>query len=326
MSKVQPLLEKQTTWMRKPISAGEYLAVTLRFLATGETYASLEYQFRISKSTLSIMVPHVCNLICQVLQNDYLSCPSTEDEWLWVSDQFCDKWQFPNCIGAGDGKHIRLRAPGHSGTEYFNYKGFYSLVLMAFVGPNYEFLFIDVGCQGSLSDGGIFRRTKLCEKLENNTLNIPGAKALPQNPDPIFEDTTYVKVDHYFVCDDAFSLDRHIMKPYAKRQLTDEQRIFNYRLSRARRISENAFGILAVRFRVLYSMLCIAPERATSVVLACCALHNMLLKKSAGTYAPTGTSDNDSEGHFVPGSSKERYSSNAKDMRDFLCNGAGSVP
>ena len=76
-----------------------------------------------------------------------------------VIDVFWERWQFPNCLGAGDGKHIRLRCPSNSGSEFYNFKGFYSPVLMAFVGPNNEFLFMDVGCQGLLSDGGIFRRT-----------------------------------------------------------------------------------------------------------------------------------------------------------------------
>lgn len=147
--------------MRKPISAAEYLAATLRFLATGESYSSLEFQFRISKSTLSNMIPYVCNVIYTVLKDDYLACPQSELEWLNIAKEFQDRWQFPNCLGAGDGKHIRLLCPSNSGSEYYNYKGYYSLVLMAFVGPEYQFLFVDVGCQGSISDGGVFCKTSV---------------------------------------------------------------------------------------------------------------------------------------------------------------------
>ena len=331
--------------MRAPITAEEYLSVALRFLATGESYASLAYQFRMSTSTLCYMVPYTCKVIYQVLCTEYLHCPNTEEEWLVISQQFESRWQFPNCIGAGDGKHIRIRCPANSGSEYFNYKGFFSLVLLAFVGPDYRFLYIDVGCQGSASDGGVFRNTSLWKALNDGTLNLPQPKTLPQSPDLLFENNPDLKIEHFFVCDDAFPLGIHLMKPYSKRKLTEEQRIFNYRLSRARRISENAFGIMSVRFRVLYSMMCLNAENATQVTLACCALHNMLMVKASSIYAPPDTFDHE----FLNGKeqlgtwrknaektnftalpkTKERCSRNAEEMRNLLCeyvNGPGAIP
>ena len=172
--------------MRKPISADEYLSVTLRFVATGENYASLEYQFRMSESILSTMVPYVCRVIYNVSKDEYFTCPRNETEWLEIAQAFEDQWQMPNCLGDGDGKHICIKCPKNNGSEYFNHKGYYSLVLMAFVDSNYRFIFADVGRQGSVSDGGVFRRTSLWKALEDKKLNIPPPKALPQNPDPIF--------------------------------------------------------------------------------------------------------------------------------------------
>ena len=84
--------------------------------------------------------------------------------------------------------YIRIKCPKNSGAEYFSYKCYCSLVLMAFVESNYRFNFADVGSQGSVSDGGVFRRTSLWKALEDKTLNIPPPKALPQNRNPIFED------------------------------------------------------------------------------------------------------------------------------------------
>lgn len=69
------------------------------------------------------------------------------------------------------------------------------------------------------------------------------------------------------MCDDAFPLGTNLKKPYSKSRLTDEKRVFNYRLPRERRVSENAFGILAARFRVLYTMMCLDPKKARNVVL-----------------------------------------------------------
>ena len=66
------------------------------------------------------------------------------------------------------------------------------------------------------------------------------------------------------------------MRPFPGRGISKEQQIFNYRLSRARRIVENAFGILAARWRVYHSKIAILPERVNSIVKATCALHNFL--------------------------------------------------
>ena len=106
----------------KPISAEEYLSVTLRFVATGENYASLGYQFRMSESILSTMVPYVCRVIYNVSKDEYFTCPRNETEWLEIAQAFEDQWQMPYCLGAGDGKRIRIKCPQNSGYEYFNYK------------------------------------------------------------------------------------------------------------------------------------------------------------------------------------------------------------
>lgn len=104
--KARLLLTEQSTSMRKPITAEEYLSVTLRFLATGESFASLGYKFRNSRSTLGQMIPFVCNVIYNVLKPEFLKCPDTEAGWFRVVQDFAEKWQFPNCVGPGDGTHI----------------------------------------------------------------------------------------------------------------------------------------------------------------------------------------------------------------------------
>ena len=81
-------MTKKVTSMRAPITAEEYLAVALHSLATGESYTSLAYQFRISASTLCYMIPYTCKVIYQVLCAEYLHCPNTEEEWLILSQQF----------------------------------------------------------------------------------------------------------------------------------------------------------------------------------------------------------------------------------------------
>ena len=71
--------------------------------------------------------------------------PSTEEEWRAIAEEFNDRWQYPNCIGAMDGKHVAIHAPAHSGSLYHNYRQFYSIVLLAVVDANYKFILVDVG-------------------------------------------------------------------------------------------------------------------------------------------------------------------------------------
>ena len=107
--KVSPLIIKQDTIKRDSIAPQQCLAVTLRFLATRESFTSLEFHFMISRSTLSMLIPTVCQAIYQVLCHEYFKCPSTSEEWLMIAKVFEDRWNLPNRIGAGDGKHIRMK-------------------------------------------------------------------------------------------------------------------------------------------------------------------------------------------------------------------------
>jgi hypothetical protein len=94
--------------------------------------------------------------------------PHTENEWLQVSTEYDRKWNFPHCLGVMDGKHVALQDPTNSASDYFNYKVFLSIVLLALVDADYCFLYADVGCQGRISDGGVFRNTILFQKIESN--------------------------------------------------------------------------------------------------------------------------------------------------------------
>lgn len=276
-TKLEPLLKKCDTQMRNAISPREQLAVTLRFLATGETYTSLQYQFRINKGTICQIIPRVCEAISETLSYEYIKCPNSVQQWEDIAQKFWTKWQLPNSLGAIDGKHVRILHPPGSGSDYFNYKGFFSIVLLAIVGAKSEFIYADVGCQGRISDGGVLRNTDFFKALEQKKLNIPQPAELPID-DVNYEDWRPI-IPYYFVGDDAFSLSEHLMKPYPNRGQSESQRIFNYRLSRARRVSENAFGILSSKFRVFLSTLCVKPEYATSIVHAALALHKFLLCK-----------------------------------------------
>lgn len=172
--------------------------------------------------------------------------------------------------------------PPHSGSLYYNYKGYYSIVLFALVSANYEILYIDIGTEGRISDSGIWSCCALQDHLSNGSLNIPDPEPLPN---------TTVPVPYHFIGDDAFPLGENLMKPYGHRHLEPEQCVFNYRLSRARRTVENVFGIMASRFRLLHTEIRVKLKTTRRVVTAMCILHNILNRRNASVYIPSGSID-----------------------------------
>lgn len=197
--------------------------------------------------------------------------PNSEEEWLEIASDFEVKWQFPHCLGAIDGKHVRIIPPPGSGSFYFNYKNTHSIVLMAIAKANCEFIYCDIGTNGRVSDGGVINNTMFYEKLVAGDLKIP-------KPELVTDSQTVL--DYVFVGDEAFALRPDIMKPYSREALNNDRRIFNYRLSRARRVVENTFGILASRFRIFHTAMNFDVDKIETIVLASCALHNYLIKKS----------------------------------------------
>ena len=110
------------------------------FLAHGDSYGSLANRFRLGTSTIHGIIPETCNAIYQVLQPIVLKEPDATD-WARIERGFWRRWDFPNCIGAIDGKHCMIQSPPNSGSLYYNYKGYFSLVLMALVDHQYKFTY-----------------------------------------------------------------------------------------------------------------------------------------------------------------------------------------
>ena len=140
VEKLSPRLRKQSTFMREPIQVGLKLAVTLRFLATGNSYKSLQYSFRVETSTICKFIPEVCKAIIAVYMEEVLHCPKSEKDWKEVAAGFTSRCNYHNSLGAVDGKHIVTKKPLNAGSYYYNYKDFHSIVLMAVVDATYKFL------------------------------------------------------------------------------------------------------------------------------------------------------------------------------------------
>lgn len=274
-------------------------------------------------STVSTIVHEVCAAIWKVLQPIVMPKP-TESSWSQIEEDFKNLWNFPNCIGALDGKHVVIRAPPNSGSRFYNYKKTFSTVLLAIVDANYKFVVVDVGAYGRNSDGGILSNSKLGQKICSDTINIPQNKCLPN---------TNQDMPHVFVADEAFPLSKNIMRPYPANCIRGDpqKKIYNYRLSRARRMVESAFGIMVQKFEIFQRWQKMSTKHLDMTVLACTCLHNFLIDVN-NIHSFQSEPQNVPDSIFEP---IQQLNENADvtsimSIRDkfaeYFCSNAGSVP
>ena len=173
-------------------------------MTTGDSYHTITWSYRVGVATVATIIREVCEAIWNQLRPIHLPQP-TQEIWRQIECGFRERWQFPNCIGALDGKHVLIQAPPCSGSKYFNYKKSFSIVLLALVDYQYRFTFVDIGSYGSNSDSGVFKNTALCRKMQNKTLAIPDDKPLIVDDQPC---------PHVIVGDEAFPLMTNLMRPY----------------------------------------------------------------------------------------------------------------
>ena len=232
-----------------------------------------------SKSALSEIIPETCKAIWDALQPEDMPVPD-KAKWRMIAEEFEKQWQFPHCCGSNDGKHIQIQCPKNSGSLFFNYKKFSSIVLMAVADAGYKFIVVDVGAYGRQSDGSVFANSVFGKMLKRQQLPLPSDEPLPGCTAP--------KLLYVFVADEAFPLVENLMRPYPGTGLSREHTIFNYRLSRARRVVENAFGILATRFRCFHRPLTQKCDHVDAIVKAGVILHNFLQEETGGFIETSG--------------------------------------
>lgn len=135
-----------------------------------------------------------------------------EEKWREIAGNFFTKTNFPNCVGAIDGKLVRIKNPDGAGSEFYSYKNFYAKILLAVCDADYKFIAVDFGAHGANSDSGVLRNSRFGQKLINNQLNIPG-------PDKLPHDENGQSMPFVFVGDEAFALSTQILRPYPRRNL-----------------------------------------------------------------------------------------------------------
>lgn len=263
-SLLRPYVSRQDTRMRKAVSVEKRVAITLWRLATNGDYRSIGHLFGVSKRSVCIIVKEVCSAIVETLLHLYVRIPSG-DEVEEVVNGFETKWGFPQCAGAVDGTHIPIVAPDEYPTDYYNRKGFHSIIMQAVADYRYRFIDICIGWPGRVHDARVFANSTLYTKGEHGLL-------LPTRPRII----NGVEVPLLLLGDPAYPLLPWLLKPFSDNgRLSEEQVSFNYRLSRARMVIENAFGRLKGRWRCLLKRNDMSINHMPDCIASCVVLHNI---------------------------------------------------
>ncbi|KAK3798318.1 hypothetical protein RRG08_034716 [Elysia crispata] len=155
------------------------------------------------------IVSETVDILWEELQPVHMPAP-TRTLFETIATEMWKVWNFPLCIGALDGKHVRVRCPKNSGSMFYNYKHFFSIVLQALVDAHYRFIVIDVGGYGKQSDGGTFQASSLYQAIMSGTLQIPEPTTLPDSNDV---------APFVIVADVAYPLMNCLMKAYGGQNL-----------------------------------------------------------------------------------------------------------
>ncbi|XP_018372439.1 PREDICTED: uncharacterized protein LOC108767196 [Trachymyrmex cornetzi] len=193
-----------------------------------------------------------------------------------------------------------MQCPNNAGSNFYNYKNSHSIVLLAICDAHYNFLFVDIGAYGRRSDGGVFKESTFGQKFETSTIKVPKEECIYAGG-PL--------LPYCLVGDEAFPLKPYLLRSYprgGKKTLNADQHVYNYRLSRARRIIENVFGILASQWRIYRKPIIARVNTTMSMIKSTICLHNWLHKDSKNDfYVTSDLLDKETiDGVHIPGSWK----------------------
>ena len=257
-------IEKQDTIMRRCISLERRVAITLWVLATTSEFRTVGHLFGVARNTVCVIVHETCITIVKKLLPVYIQFPEG-NALSEVMDGFKQTLDVPQCAGSIDGSHVPVTPPSMNHTDYYNRKGWYSMLVQAVV--DHEFLFrnLCIGWPGSVHDARVLANSSVFKKISNGQLLVGNSAQVQGRP-----------LRPFIIGGSAYPLLLWLIKPFSfSSSLSSDQKLFNYRISRARVVVEIAFGRLKAQWRRLSKQINMNIDSAPHIIAACCVLHNV---------------------------------------------------
>ena len=261
---LKPSIQRRTTQLCKSICVEHRVAITLWGPATCGEYHTIAHLFGVARCTVCVIVHDTCKAIVDVLLKTYIKFPQGDDLSNVVAG-FKNKWGMIQCAGSIDGCHDPVLPPALNHTDYYNRKGWYSILVQAAVDHNYLFTNVCVGWPGSVHDARVLANSSIYRKASQKEILCSEMVKVDGTGIPIF-----------LIGDSAYPWSSWLMKSFAHNSNhTRSQQSFNYHLSRACILVENAFDRLKARWRRLMKRNDMNIDNIPCVVTVCCILHNM---------------------------------------------------
>ena len=264
LESMRELLTKEAIKFKEPVSPERQLGMTLYRLAHGCSFITAGDLFGIAPCTACKIFNEVIRLIVLVFYDEYVTLPFTEQEWEAELTAFLEDYGFP-CVGTWDGFHVYISS---NLKNFYSFKKRYSITNMGLVGANKRFLWAGVGAPGSVHDStlkssSIFNEIESGNVLPNKVLSLP----------------RYGEIPFTMVGDSAFPARSWLLKAYPDTTKDQKEKYFNIKLRPAHVVSEHAYGMLKGRWHMVYKKMECRKSNATSVIMACIALHNLRIKQ-----------------------------------------------
>ncbi|XP_077514205.1 uncharacterized protein LOC144125014 [Amblyomma americanum] len=167
---LQSVLQRQVTNMRKPITVEKRVAVGLYRLCSSAEDRTIAHLFGIGRSTVNTVSREFCQAVVNNLESTWLDMPRQMAEHMRECYAVTG---FPQAIGALDGCHFAISPPKKDAADYYNYKGWHSIILLAIVDHQYRFLYLNVGSPGRCHDAHVYGRSKLKRIVDSDRFNPP---------------------------------------------------------------------------------------------------------------------------------------------------------
>ena len=197
------------------------------------------------------------------LYDRYVRLSTTGKEWQNEIRGFLENYEFP-CVGAWDGFHVYINSQLKN---HFSFKERYSMTNLDLIGYNKRFLYAAVGAPGSTHDARLLKESSIYSDIING--NVIPDRVVQLDRTPLVT-----------IGDSAFPQFAWLIKAYNENTRDNQKKYFNKRLCGARVVTENAYGMLKGRWRILFKKIECQLFNLRYIVMACMGLHNLCIEIS----------------------------------------------